>query len=164
MPYGDMVTREATFSPDGRWIAYQTVGPATPTVDASLPAVALTYLAPFPWTGEFHLVPFEGTAGHPFWSPGNEIIVNHTGSSNLAIAVKTAPSVSFGRPSDFPRRGRSEPNPLLERRNVDMMPDDKRVVGVLDPGTASPAGGERAAEITVVLNWFDEVRQRVTAK
>jgi hypothetical protein len=38
-----------------------------------------------------------------------------------------------------------------------MMPDG-RVIGVINPGAQSTAPSQ---EIVVVLNWFDEVRQRV---
>jgi hypothetical protein len=46
---------------------------------------------------------------------------------------------------------------MISRRQVDVMPDG-RVIGVLSPA-ASPQSAN--VEIIVVLNWFDEVRQRV---
>jgi serine/threonine-protein kinase len=138
--------REAVFSPDGRWLAYQTSGTGV-------------FVEPFPRTGAQYLVPQGG--GHPFWSPaGDEIILNTSPRTNAAIAVTTKPSVAFGRPVDFSRIGRTEGNPAIERRNVDMLPDGQHVVGVMldtDVGT-------RAPQITVVLNWFDDVRQRVPTR
>ena len=92
---------------------------------------------------------------------GDEIIMNTGPSTCTVIAVTTTPRVGFGRPGDFPRVGRSEPGVNTGRRNVDMMPDGQHVIGVMVQG-ALQAGGEQA--ITVVLNWFDEVRQRVPVR
>src|SRR6185436_6505171 len=61
--FGDVPAREAVFSPDGRWIAYQ-VGKANPTA---------VYLEPFPRTGAKYLVPEAG--GHPFWSSKGVVIM-----------------------------------------------------------------------------------------
>ena len=69
----------------------------------------------------------------------------------------TTPAVAFGQPVDFPRAGRGEPNPSTTRRNVDSLPDGEHIVGV----TNASAGEGAGRQITVVLNWLDEVRARV---
>lgn len=154
--FGDVPAREAVFSPDGRWVAYQ-----VPEAASAVYAANAVYLEPFPRTGAKYLVPQGG--GHPFWSPkGDEIIMNAGPSRSRVIAVTTTPRVSFGRPADFPRLGRTEGNPLTVRRNLDMMPDGQHVLGVTSPVTLG--SGEQAAQITVVLNWFDELRQRVPVR
>ncbi|OFW27253.1 MAG: hypothetical protein A3H97_12955 [Acidobacteria bacterium RIFCSPLOWO2_02_FULL_65_29] len=146
---GDIPAREAAFSPDGRWVAYQVGNPSA------------VYLEPFPRTGAKYLVPQSG--GHPFWSPkGDEIIMNTGPTQSRVIAVTTTPRVSFGRPAEFPRIGRTEPNPQAGRRNVDMMPDGQHVIGV--PTAGSVSGEQTAQQITVIINWFDELRQRVPVR
>lgn len=67
--------------------------------------------------------------------------------------------MSFGQPADLPRRGRAEPDPATNRRNADAMPDGEHIIGVLSPGGAA-AQPTLTPQITVVLNWFDEVRQK----
>ena len=61
--FGDVtsigVPTDAVFSPDGRWVAYQTGDAGT--------AEPMTYVQPFPATGtKFEIV----RAGRPMWSPG----------------------------------------------------------------------------------------------
>lgn len=73
------------------------------------------------------------------------------------------PRVSFGRPEDFSRVGRIEGSPNNTRRNSDAMPDGGHVIGVTTAGQTD-SGGATASQITVVLNWFDEVRQRLPVK
>ena len=148
--FGDVAAREAVFSPDGGWVAYQ--AGRTPPFNV--------YLEPFPRTGAKYLVPQSG--GHPLWSAkGDEILLNIGSNASRVIAVTTTPRVTFGRPAPFPRYGRSEPNPQTDRRNVDMMPDGQHVIGVPTVGAST---GAQVQQITVVLNWFDELRQRVPVK
>jgi hypothetical protein len=47
-------------------------------------------------------------------------------------------------------------------RTYDISPDGSRFLGVTSPQQAAPGGD--AAEINVVLNWFEELRQRVPVK
>jgi hypothetical protein len=149
-PYENMDAREAAFSPDGQWIAYQT------PVNGSTNAV---FLDSFPRPGDRHQVPLPGTAGHPFWSPrGDQIIMNTGGFSSTVIAVVTKPSVSFGRPEDFPREGRAETPPMTDRRNSDMLPDGQHVIGVV--AQEDTLRGGQVRQIVIVQNWFEELRAR----
>jgi Tol biopolymer transport system component len=154
-PFGDVRSRtqvEASFSPDGRWVAYHT----RESMNQGLNEV---FLQPFPSTGVKHLVPQGG--GAPYWLPKtNELVLNIGPQRSVAIAVTTTPSVAFGRPIDWSRVGRIEGAPTSTRRNVDAMPDGEHVIGVV------PASGDEgsASQITVILNWFDELRQRVPVK
>ena len=145
---------EGVFSPDGHWVAYQAREAATGPVQ--------TYLQPFPPTGAKYLV---GDGGHPYWSPkGDQLILNVGAGASAIVPVKTTPAVTFGKPIDFPRTGRTERSPTSNRRNADSLPDGEHIIGVTSGPT--PIVGERIAtsttrEIIVVLNWFDEVRRKV---
>jgi serine/threonine-protein kinase len=144
--FGDVAAREAAFSPDGRWVAYHTRGPGNQV-----------FVEPFPRTGSKYLFP--RNAGFPVWSPkGDELLTQMSATQNHITAVVTTPHFAFGQPKDFPRRGREEPGPATARRNVDMMPDGQHVLGVTRG--IDVTDGDRQ-EIVIVLNWFDEVRQRV---
>ena len=140
-----------TISPDGRWIAY-----GSRSALAAGANVNVTYVEPFPPTAAKYQVPVPG--GHPIWTPkGDGLVINSTPVLSQSIPVTTSPGFSFGQPSDFSRRGRTEANPVIARRQVDMMPDG-RVIGILTQGGEQLA---TAVEIVVVLNWLNEVRQRV---
>jgi eukaryotic-like serine/threonine-protein kinase len=149
---------EAAFSPDGRWVVYQSRTANRPRE---------VFVQPFPPNGAKYLVPIgpntaTGGAGHPHWTrKGAEIVVNAAPTQNYAISFKTTPQVAFGQPVDFPRIGRSEPNPSTGRRAADAMPEGDRIVGITQ-GVGQ--GGQVAPMMTMVLNWFADVKQRVPVK
>ena len=139
----DTPAREPMFSPDGRWIAYS--------------SPEGVFVAPFPPTGAKYLVAVQG--GHPTWTPaGDELILNTAPQRSTIVSVLTKPSVRFGRASDFPRRGRLEAPPSVSRRQSDVLPDG-RIIGVIVQGVT-----DTTPQIVVVLNWFEELRQRVPAR
>jgi len=154
-PFGDVKSRtqiEASFSPDGRWVAYH-------GRESTIQGLNEVFLQPFPSTGVKHLVPQGG--GAPYWLPKtNELVLNTGPQRSVAIAVTTTPRVTFGRPTDFIRIGRIEGSPTSTRRNVDAMPDGEHVIGVVPPSGVEGA----VSQITVVLNWFSELQQRVPVK
>jgi dipeptidyl aminopeptidase/acylaminoacyl peptidase len=144
-PFGGVAAREASFSPDGRWVAYGVREESTNVV----------YVEPFPRTGAKYLV--LRPAGHPFWSrTGDEVIMNVAPQRSSIVSIATSPRFAFGKPVDFARPGQ-QGDPLTARRNADMMPDG-RVIGVrvaeLEPDPR---------QIVVVLNWSEELKRRVPA-
>jgi Tol biopolymer transport system component len=148
--FGGVAAREAAFSPDGRWVVYQ----------VREEAANVAYVEPFPRTGAKYLVSRQG--GHPFWSSkGDEIVMNSGPTRSTVVGVTTSPRVAFTTPAEFPRVGRNELNPLGARRNADMMPD-ARVVGVRSSVEAGADSDQR--QITVVLNWTEELKRRVPVK
>ena len=95
---------------------------------------------------------------YPTWSPkGDEILVNWAPGRSAIVAVRTTPSFGFGQPEDFPRTGRTEPNPATDRTSIDFMPDGQRIVGTLVIGQT----GQAVNELVAVLNWSEELKQRV---
>ena len=139
----DGPAREAAFSPNGRWVAYQTPSGV--------------FVEPFPRTGAKYLVPQGG--GHPMWSPaGDELILNAGPQRSTIVPILTKPSLSFGRSVDLPRRGRVEAPPTSNRRQADVLPDG-RIVGVMAQGVT-----DLTPQIVVVLNWVKELKQRVPTR
>jgi Tol biopolymer transport system component len=147
------INGEGALSPDGRWLAYQKKD--TPEGQRQV------MLQPFPPTGARYLVR-DGIAGHPFWTPkGDALMLNVSPISSERVPFISKPGPQFGRPEPFSRTGRIEPNPSNTRRNVDAIPGSDRVIGVRIPGgsvTATSVG------MVVVLNWFEEIRQRTSAR
>jgi Tol biopolymer transport system component len=146
---------QAVFSPDGRWVAYQSREPGGAPVTATGSANS-TYVEPFPPTGAKYLLPV--SAGHPYWSRKGDRLMFENGPSTTGwVSVTTSPVFAFGKPFDYARGVRISGNSVAVRRNSDAMPDG-RIIGLMPAGGAGPAG---ASQITVVLNWFDELRARV---
>jgi hypothetical protein len=76
------------------------------------------------------------------------------------MSVSTQPSVSFGSPVHAPRSGFNTAVPKSVR-TYDMLPNGKQFIGVLLAGqTRSGTPGGR--EIQIVVNWFEDVKQRAS--
>ncbi len=144
----------SVFSPDGRWIAYQLV--ASPN--------SRIYVRPFPPTETAYVTPPDSDNHHPLWSPdGKELF--YVGGPGLfgSVSVGTQPSVSFGAPVRTPKLSLLGLGPS-NFRNFDMLPDGKHFIGVVSAGQAQASGTSSAPQIQVVLNWFEDVKQRAPGK
>jgi serine/threonine-protein kinase len=146
----------ATFSPDGRWVAYSATAPGPPA--GSL------FVQPFPPTGATYPIS-KGGGFHPTWSPdGKELfyVAGAGGGSFVVVSVTTRPTFTFGNPVPLPKAF-VERGPAFERNN-DITLDGKRFLGVVAAGQIAAAGVSDAPQIQVVLNWFEELKARVPTK
>jgi eukaryotic-like serine/threonine-protein kinase len=136
----------ATFSSDGRWVAYA-------SSDAS--AVPTVFVQPFPATGV--KIPIARNAFHPLWSPdGASLYYRLIGTRSEVVTVKKTPAFSFGTPRaasiEVLRSTGNTP------RQFDITPDGKRLIGIVSAGRLE--AGE-VSQIHVVLNWFEELKRLV---
>jgi WD40-like Beta Propeller Repeat len=155
--FGNVVSQEspsASFSPDGRWVAYA----YTEQAGGSLSPNRGVFVEPFPPTGEKHQAPKTLLDYHPLWAPDGKSIFYLPGASRsvVSVPVTTMPSVAFGTPVELPR------GPLpglisLDVRGYDMLTDG-RLLSVSQQ--ENPAGTSRP-ELRVVLNWFEELKRLV---
>jgi serine/threonine-protein kinase len=137
----------AAFSPDGRWVAYNVTEGATTGV----------YVQPFPATGAKYQIA-KSTTVHPVWSrDGREIVSQPQGGRQAIQTITTRPSFSFSPPVLVPRGFFTAG--AASQRNYDVMPDG-RVLGVVGAGRTLLTEGR---QIHVVLNWPEELKQRVPA-
>jgi hypothetical protein len=117
------------------------------------------FIEPFPATGAKYLVSSSTEdAHHPVWSPDGKSLYYTPGPGNRAIRVPVsfAPAPSFGAAVLFERAfsnlaGSSD-------RAYDMMADG-RFLSITDQLLAE--GG--LTTMTVVLNWFEDLKARVPA-
>lgn len=148
------VTSDATFSPDGRWVAY--------TVRPQNPAMAIVYVEPYPPTGARYQISKQAEdAHHPAWSRDGRELFYTPGPGNrlLSVPIATTPSFAFGDPVLIPRPFVNAP-PAAER-TYDVT-GDTRILGLrMD---VEPDGQPMAPQVQVVLNWFEELTQRVPTK
>jgi hypothetical protein len=148
---------EPSFSPDGRWIAYAAADRAGGDFDI--------FVRPFPPPGgsrspEWQISTDRGAL--PVWSrngrelfyvgPGAQIlVVPYTVEDGSFVAGK--PRVWCGKPlPEMVRNGNTWP--------FDLAPDGTRFVILPMPKGAQ----ETSAHITVLLNFFDELRRRVPVR
>jgi hypothetical protein len=161
-PFGNVRSSEplsATFSPDGRWVAY-TVNEG---VGGLLSPNRGVYVQPFPATGEQHQVPRRVLDFHSLWAPDSKSIfyVPSAARATVSVPITTRPSVTFDAPVELPLA----PKPLLlspDVRGYDVLRDGRfiAVVPASDDASGSPVG----SEFRVVLNWFEELKRLAPTK
>jgi serine/threonine-protein kinase len=155
-PFGGIqspIPPAATFSPDGRWVAYSATAPGA--------NFGSLFVQPFPTTGATYPIS-KGGGFHPTWSPdGKELFYLAGVGAGQFVAVSVTTRPTFGNPVSMPRlfvaRG-----PAFER-NYDITLDGKRFLGVVAAGQTA-SGAPAASQIQVVLNWFEELKARVPTK
>ena len=136
------------FSPDGRYIAYQSAG-----------SRAEIYVRPYPRveSGRWQISTAGGT--RPAWSrSGRELFYLDVSNALTVAPVHTSGSAfSAGKPAKV--FDATYPTPFPPR-HYDVSPDGQRFLMLKD----SPAGDQQAtpASMIVVLNWLEELKQRVT--
>jgi hypothetical protein len=96
------------------------------------------------------------------WSPdGRELSYYEVDARKVvAVTIQTQPSFSFGVPVPLPLEGILQTDTELERQ-YDVSPDGKRFLVLLP---ATQAGNQPRLQINLVLNWFEELKQRVPTK
>jgi serine/threonine protein kinase len=148
----------SVFSPDGRWIAYQESNSAANRRELSS-IVGRVYVQPFP-SGTKYQAPQDQDTHHPLWSPDGKELFYAAGPSLLgSVSVSTQPSPSFGSPVRAPKVGFNTAAPGAVRP-YDILPDGKHFIGVVNAGQTQTGGGP--PQIQVVLNWFEDVKQRAS--
>jgi hypothetical protein len=111
------------------------------------------FVEPYPRTGSPYLI---GDGTHPLWSrDGKELSYEWQGQV-FTVAVDTRPAFHFGTATSKPRATLFRASQESDR---DSMPDGG-YLGVT-PGDVSRLANAR---IQVVLNWFEELKQRVPTK
>ncbi len=137
-------------SPDGDWIAY--------TSDQT--GRFEVYVERFPELGERRQISIDGGRA-PTWSPvGRELFYRRDGdSAMMTVPIDTEPVFTPGRPEVvFEAQYRAGGGVA---RNYDVAPDGERFLMVKQGGAPTDGVGDLAPEITVVLNWFEELKARV---
>jgi hypothetical protein len=113
---------------------------------------------PFPGPGGKWLIS-SGGGTYPLWSrSGHELF--YLGSDNrIQVAGYSVKGDSFV--ADKPRQW--SPAPLVLRASLfDLTPDGNRMVMALPEGTTE--SGKPSTHVTVLLNFFDELRRRAPVK
>jgi eukaryotic-like serine/threonine-protein kinase len=131
------------FSPDGRFIAYVSAESGGDQI----------YVRPYPGPGGKWQISTEGGT-EPVWNPkGRELFYRH-GNKMMAVDVTTQGTFSAGNPKML-FEGPYVPTPR-SFQDYDVSPDGQRFLMLKAGGQA-----QVSAQINVVLNWFEELKQKV---
>jgi Tol biopolymer transport system component len=93
------------------------------------------------------------------WSPSGRELFYRNGDAVMAVAVETEPAFKAGKPESL-FRGTYVP-PSSEGISWDISPDGKHFLMMKPLEGIAEAGGPR--KISIVLNWLEELKQRVPA-
>jgi eukaryotic-like serine/threonine-protein kinase len=132
------------FSPDGRWLAYISNESGRYEV----------YVQPYPGPGGKWQISTDGGT-EPAWNRNGRELFYRSGNKMMAVDMTTQPSFSVGRPRMlFEGRYAQPPFPAT---NYDVSADGQRFL-MLKPVEQAQAA---PTQINVVLNWFEELKQKV---
>jgi Tol biopolymer transport system component len=141
---------EPAFSPDGRWIAYRSTASGVDEV----------YVQPFPGPGGKWLIS-TGGGRHPVWSRNGRELFYQAQDFRIMVATYSAKGDSFAadKPRPWAETQIREQSSLYW--NLTLAPDGKRFV--VAPRPEGSGGQKGSVHVTVLLNFFDELRRRVPA-
>ena len=140
----------SSFSPDGNWVAY------TSTFEFGI------YIQPFPATGVIHQITQNGEACPVWAADGSELLYRRQlntglGPQLLAMEISTDGALTFGGQRTLPMQGSMM---FQNYRDYDILPDGEQFVMIFPPDQTALADPTRP-QINIVLNWFEELKQRV---
>jgi serine/threonine-protein kinase len=143
-------------SPDGRWIALQSNESGQPQI----------YVRPFPAVdgGRWQISPDGGT--RPAWSRnGRELFYLNANDLLTAVSVVTGATFTAGKPVKVlnTRYYAGSTTRGYDLRGYDVSPDGQRFLMVKENAPANTPRSPSAA-IIVVLNWAEELKQRLTER
>jgi Tol biopolymer transport system component len=151
-PFGGVqsssVPPSAVFSPDGRWVAYQSDEVPNPTI----------FVQAFPSMG----VPLRiATRGrHPQWSLDLKQLFYTMDTRIFMVNVRTQPSLTFTAPTFVTQGFNNAPM----TRNYDVSSDGNRFLGVTEAAGQTPLRTQTVRRIEVVLNWFEDTKRLAPRK
>jgi dipeptidyl aminopeptidase/acylaminoacyl peptidase len=135
--------RNGRFSPDGRWVAYESNESGRTEI----------YVQPFPGPGGKSKVSTDG-GDEPVWSRDGQELFYRSGDTMMAVPISTRAAFAAGLPKRL-FDGHYEQTDT-GTAGYDVSPDGRRFLMV------QPGEPERpATEISIVINWFEQLRQRV---
>jgi serine/threonine-protein kinase len=144
-------------SPDGRWMAY--------TSDES--GQNQIYVRPFPEVNSERWQISTNGGDSPLWSRDGRELLYRNGDAVMAVSVKTASTFSIATPKIL-FRGTYVSNVFrdgnFDLATWDVSPDGKRFLMMKEVVSTAKPAAEVPRRINIVVNWFEELKQRVPVK
>jgi serine/threonine-protein kinase len=159
-PFGDIQSAEPipiSFSPDGRWVTYA----RTALSGGRTASERGVFVRRFPQDEAVYAVPKERIDFHPLWVPGrDEIIFAPSAGRLVVVPIRPEPSPTFGRSVEI--SAAAAPDRLsVDIRDFDLLKDGRFLGSVPD---TNAQGISSLRELSVITNWFTELRDKVPAR
>jgi serine/threonine-protein kinase len=139
-------------SPDGKWIAYA----------SSESGKLEIYVRPFPEVNKGRWQVSTSGGNTPLWSPSGRELFYLNEDAVMRVPVESGPAFNAGKPETL-FRGAYVRFSALDGQPWDINPDGKRFLMIKEPAAVASAGGG-PSKINIVINWFEELKQRVPVK
>jgi serine/threonine protein kinase len=137
-PFDEM---RAQFSPNGRWLAYTSNETGQDEI----------WVRPFPGPGEGILISTEG-GNSSIWSPDGRELFYFNGDNMMVVGITYEPTFTPGIPRLLFKGS-------VPQSNYNVSQDGQRFLMI------QPSEPEQAVtQIHVVVNWFEELKERVSIK
>ena len=138
---------DPAFSPDGRWLAY----------DSNESGTFHVFVRPFPvGDGKWQISTAPGR--FPIWSRNGKELFFESTDGHIMVAEYTTRGETFA--AGKPRQWSNTPiGGTGAFQNLDLAPDGKRFVVI--PLAESEKGEGQTVHVTFLLNFFDELRRRM---
>ena len=145
-------------SPDGKWLAYGSDESGSYEI----------YVRPFPDVNKGRWQVSTNGGDSPLWSPDGRELFYRNGDFVVAVSVETEPAFKCGKPMSL-FQGKYQPLSLQDAHPWDISPDGSRFLMMKSSASAGAAPAVPAAsgprpKINIVLNWTEELKQRVPVK
>jgi serine/threonine-protein kinase len=149
----EYVQHHPAISPDGKYMAYM----------SSESSKMEVYVRPFPDVNKGKWPISTGGGESPLWSRDGRELFYRKGGAVLAVPIDARSTFSAGKPTVLfqgPYATGYEDSP-----GWDISPDGKRFLMIKSPESQAAAPTAAAPrKINIVLNWFEELKQRAPAK
>jgi serine/threonine protein kinase len=148
----DYSEMQPEISPDGRWMAYVSDESGRREI----------YVRPFPEVNRGKWPVSTSGGDNPLWSPNSREIYYRNDDSVMAVSVKTEPTFTPGKPQKlFSGRYVKSSASAGDIPPWGISPDGKRFLMIkpVEP-TGKSTTAEAPHKIVVVVNWFEELKQR----
>ena len=139
-------------SPDGRWMAYVSNESGKTEV----------YVRPFPDVNKGRWQVSTNGGDSPIWSPDGRELFYLNGDSVMAVSVDAESALSLGTPKLLFHGSFVGAYPV-DGTPWDISPDGKRFLMIKSPQAVPPAEGA-PRRINIVLNWLEDLKQKVPAR
>ena len=144
------------FSPDGQWVAYESFEPGLKR--------SAVYVQPFPPTGaKYQISTSADNARYPLWAADGRSLFFAPETSVRFAVVNIAREPAFACSDAHLIEARFVQAMNTDQRPFDLAPDGRGFLGLLE-WNQTEVDALAAPQIQVVLNWTEELKQRVPTK
>jgi len=138
-------------SPDGKWITYA----SNESGDLEI------YVRPFPDVDKGRWQVSKDGGDSPLWSPNGKGLFYRKNNEVIAVAVETEPTFKVIKSETLFRGNYVIRRPPTDLIPWDLHPDGKRFLMMKESSSDETTAKTARPKINIILNWFEELKQKM---